>query len=97
MIPLGLILNELLTNSYKYAFRDNASEWIGINIFKEGTAYVLTYSDSGPGVPEGINHLESESLGVELIHMLTEQLNGDVRYSGESSNTYKINFEKIDN
>jgi len=97
MIPLGLIVNELVTNSYKHAFGKKADEWLSIEIYQNETNFVLKYSDSGPGVPEQINHLESDSLGIELIHMLTEQLNGEVRYSNSESNTYTIEFEKIDN
>jgi len=95
MIPLGLVVNELVTNSYKHAFNKTKSEWLSIGIRENSDKFVLEYSDSGPGVPAEINHLESDSLGVELIHMLTEQLNGDVNYN--LANTYIINFEKIAN
>lgn len=95
MISLGLILNELITNSYKYAFNNSEEKWIKISLKKESNKIEIIYSDSGPGIPEYINPQESESLGLELIHVLTDQLEGEVHYDNSNGSTFTINFNEI--
>jgi len=72
-IPLGLILNELLTNSFKYAFEDKNSGNIHINIIKNESKYNFAYSDDGVGLDtDALN--TSNSLGMRLITRLSHQL-----------------------
>ncbi|NUM50517.1 MAG: hypothetical protein HUU48_05320 [Flavobacteriales bacterium] len=74
MVPLGLMLNELLTNSFKHAFNDNLNGVIHISIQSDSNHYfALKYSDNGTwkNPPELHNHF-----GMELIETLTEQLEG---------------------
>jgi len=74
-IPLGLILNELLTNSFKYAFEGKKSGVISINIVKNETQYHFSYKDDGVGLD--LNELKTiESLGIRLITRLSHQLGG---------------------
>ncbi|TNE53357.1 MAG: sensor histidine kinase [Bacteroidetes bacterium] len=86
MIPLGLILNELLTNSYKYAFEEGKVNSIRLKIQKtEEHQFVLIYADSGPGISEDIDVFNSGTLGLELITILSEQIGGELQYLRESS------------
>lgn len=94
MVPLGLIINELVTNSYKYAFKNVEEKWIRISIEKESDRFYLNYSDSGPGIPENIVPSESGTLGLELIHILTEQLQGEVHYKKGKDNMFTITFKR---
>ncbi len=72
-IPLGLILNELLTNSYKYAFKGKKNGNIYIKIKKSETQYNFIYSDDGVGLD--LNNLKTtDTLGMRLITRLSQQL-----------------------
>jgi two-component sensor histidine kinase len=93
MTPLGLIINELLTNSYKYAFSKNAEGDISISINSVGeNQFILEYSDTGTGLPENINFKNVETLGLGLIKILSEQLNGTVEYSRDPKSKFSIEF-----
>ncbi len=73
-IPLGLIINELMTNSLKYAFPDSRSGEISITLSKtESGSNLLRYSDNGVGVPDGFDFRNSNTLGLRLVHEICEQ------------------------
>lgn len=81
-LPLGLITNELLTNSYKYAFPGNIEGIVSLKLEKvipEG--FRLTVSDNGIGLPEGFDLRNQESLGMFIIRLLIEQLDGSISVS----------------
>ncbi len=93
-VPLGLILNELITNSFKYGIgiQGGGTISIGLQQLKEG-AFQLLYSDSGPGIPEGIDFKNHNSLGMRLIGRLSRQLGGNAKVNlGENWNI-EINFK----
>ena len=96
MAPLGLMLNEMLTNSYKYAFNESEMNWIKIEIEAEADSFKLIYSDSGPGIPSHISPAKSGTLGLELIYILAEQLDGVVRYDKSPESTFLIHFNKTE-
>ncbi|MFD1160968.1 sensor histidine kinase [Hwangdonia seohaensis] len=93
---LGLILNELVTNSFKHAFKMDKINSLEISILKKNDHYLLVYSDSGPGLPENYNFEASESLGMQLILILADQLNGEMNYSNDGKSTFKIQFKPIE-
>lgn len=93
MVPLGLIINELVTNSYKYAFSDLPKGQLCIDIEKQEDFYVLKYHDNGPGVPETIDIHQSGSLGLELVNILTEQLSGTLKYNRKEISEFIITFK----
>jgi two-component sensor histidine kinase len=76
-IPCGLILNELLTNALKYAFPDGRSGNIHITLRAAAEQATLSVRDTGIGFPEGFDFRNTESLGLQLVGMMTEQLRGD--------------------
>ncbi len=89
-IPLGLIVNELVTNSYKHAFTSNPNGLIDVSFHKSATGYTLIVSDNGLGyVPEDG---KSQGLGMELIHMLVEQLGGSIVFTKNNGTTAVVNF-----
>ena len=93
-IPLGLILNELVTNSCKYAFSENKIGTISMAIFtaKDGE-YIFEYRDNGPGIPSEFDFKKTESLGLRLIQRLVKQLRGTFNYRYENLSIFEIKFK----
>ncbi|MCX7787527.1 MAG: PAS domain S-box protein [Spirochaetes bacterium] len=73
---LGLIINELITNSMKYAFTDQESGSISIEIGSGEDGLRIRYEDDGAGLPKGFTLEQSEGFGLQLVTLLTEQLGG---------------------
>jgi len=92
-IPLGLIINELTTNSLKYAFPDGRTGIININLAQvESGNYLLIFTDNGVGVPDGFDFRNCESLGLKLIHSIGEdQMLGKIII--ENSNGIRCSLE----
>lgn len=94
-IPLGLIINELVTNSLKHAFPDNRNGVIQLQIRKTGpVAFELIVSDDGVGFSD--EKRQHKSFGLELIQLLASQLRGHVRLESISGTRYTITFQEID-
>ncbi len=95
-IPLGLILNELLTNAIKYAFlgMENGRVTISLKLRKD-QFYELIFRDDGIGIPKNINFEKTESLGLYLIKILTQQIDGTVMMTSDHGTVYKIVFPKV--
>jgi two-component sensor histidine kinase len=92
-IPLGLITNELITNSYKYAFNQSNVVKILVDLESLGKgAYKMTYKDFGSGLPQGVDVNSSKSLGMRLIYGLTHQLSGEIHYSNDGGSVFEITF-----
>ncbi|MCD6018387.1 MAG: hypothetical protein K0S53_1508 [Bacteroidetes bacterium] len=91
MIPIGLILNEAISNSLKYAFPDKKG-CINISLESKETKYTLIISDNGTGLREDFDVELHSHLGIQLIHMLTEQLDGKVTLESKAGVNYSICF-----
>ncbi len=91
MIPLGLILNEIISNSLKHAFLKNTGS-ICISLKSTKNKHPLTVKDDGKGLPEGFNVKKHANLGMQLIYMLAEQLNAKVSLDRKKGTSYKIQF-----
>ncbi len=92
-VPLGLILNELMTNSYKYAFADVNEGSIEIALHRDGN-YELTYKDSGPGLPASVNLATHKGLGMRVIRSLSKQIGGTFTYD-EQRKSIVITFKDM--
>lgn len=90
-IPVGLILNELISNALKYAFSANGDGELDISLIKENEEYVLQVSDSGAGLPD--NFTESHSMGMRLVKVLTEQLDGLLKIENEGGAHFTLKFK----
>ncbi|MFC1669333.1 PAS domain S-box protein [Spirochaetota bacterium] len=78
-IPCALIINELISNSFKHAFKDMKSSLIEIEFKQQKKgSYVLTVSDNGVGLPEKFDIAQCDSLGLQLVEALTNQLEGTI-------------------
>jgi len=96
-IPLGLLINEAVTNALKYGFADEEEGEIYIALKKElDKQYVLNIGDNGVGFPETINYKNTKSLGLKLIHNLTRQLKGTIQRDVSKKGTnYIIKFQEV--
>jgi two-component sensor histidine kinase len=93
IVPLGLIANELFTNSFKYAFESGIAGTIAMSMTKmQKGNFILTYRDNGPGLPEQFDMQKASSLGLRLIYRLGKQLGGIVAYN-KQQNTFTIKFK----
>ena len=92
-ISLGLILNELITNSYKYALADKRELKIGLYLKKEGDdMYQMMYSDNGPEIKVPFQQLVKKGFGLRLASRLSRQLQGTFAYEFENENRFIITF-----
>ena len=95
-IPLGLIVNELVSNAYKYAFEQQASGKIkiGIKALNE-TDYELKVDDDGKGLPDDFNPSKSKSLGLKLVSILSRQLRGKFSSSSSKGANFVVLFKDL--
>jgi two-component sensor histidine kinase len=92
-VPLGLILNELMTNSFKHAVLPNKDLEIRVEMIAIGAnEFELTYHDNGPGLSRDFQSQFSESLGMRLIFGLTNQINGKVLFEKKEGLHVNIRF-----
>ncbi|UTJ07162.1 histidine kinase dimerization/phosphoacceptor domain -containing protein [Arcobacter roscoffensis] len=92
-IPCALIINELVTNTYKYAFENTPKAKLYISLFKEKDNYVLIVKDNGKGIDKKIDVKNSQTLGLKLINSIcTLQLHGKVEYISNHGAMFKITF-----
>ncbi len=91
MIPLGLILNEIISNSYKYAFPTNEGR-IDIEMSKADKHYKLVVKDNGIGFKVNFDIKRDSNLGMQLIYMLAEQMDGKVSVDSVLGVAYEIIF-----
>ena len=101
-IPLGLIVNELITNALKHAFPAGRTGTVFVTLrylaefapnrtLDEGSA-VLTVEDDGVGLPAGFNVQKQESMGIYLIRILTRQLRGALQVDGDGKTQFRLVF-----
>ena len=81
-VPFGLIVNEVLTNMIKYAFPHNREGRIRVTLKGDQSSLKLTLADNGIGLPDGYRPEESTGMGMRLVLMMVEQLNGTYTLSG---------------
>ncbi|HYO80625.1 MAG TPA: PAS domain S-box protein [Bryobacteraceae bacterium] len=91
-IPCGLIVNELVTNSFKHAFPNGRSGRVDVFLKCERGKCVLQVSDDGVGVPSHVNFEEMNSLGLTLVSVLAKQLGGDLRVQGTAGTQVSVEF-----
>lgn len=89
-VPFGLILNELITNSFKYARTPDKKLRIEIHVVKDQNNVSLVYNDNGPGMNEALP--KKNALGVELIRSLSEQVDGVYGFENKDGLLFKLSF-----
>ncbi|NYB53092.1 MAG: PAS domain S-box protein [Methanobacteriaceae archaeon] len=91
-IPLGLIVNELISNTLKHAFPDNSPGEITVKLHKKGDMFHLMVADNGVGLPEGLDFKKSHSLGMRLVNTLVDQINGTIELDQTEGTCFLIKF-----
>jgi two-component sensor histidine kinase len=94
-IPLGLIINELVTNSIKYAFPENIGR-ITIKLVSNNDQHELTIADNGTGISEDLILESSKTLGLQLVNSLINQLDGKLEVDTSQGTKFKIIFQEIE-
>jgi PAS domain S-box-containing protein len=96
-IPCGLIVNELISNSLKYAFEGRERGDLFLDLQQSGTTITLRVADNGVGLPDGFRYEKTDSLGVQLVYTLTEQLDGTIRVTSkpEKGTEFLVTFEML--
>ncbi len=94
-IPCGLIVNELVSNCFKYAFENQKQGNIRISLTKDkDNNKLLVVHDSGRGLPQDLNIETNDSLGLQLVWTLVDQIDGKINYEFSSGSKFIINFKR---
>lgn len=92
-IPCGLIINELISNSFKHAFNDHDKGTIKISLIREGkNEFLLQVADDGKGMDPEFEVEQSRSLGMRIVYKLTQQIDGDLQYDFSHGTEFNIRF-----
>jgi len=89
-IPFGLIMNELISNSLKYAFPEGNKGEVVINIRREDHTLKVVYKDNGIGIPADLDWRNTRSLGLRLVRSLVEQLNGKIELDKSAGTVFSM-------
>jgi two-component sensor histidine kinase len=89
-IPIGLMINELISNSLKYAFPDGRKGEISIAIYRQDTTLTVMYKDNGIGIPDDFDWRNARSLGLRLVISLVEQLEGTIELDQTTGTAFNI-------
>jgi len=94
-IPCGLIVNELVSNALKHAFPGGRTGEVRVVLASKGEdIYELTVSDNGVGLPDGLDYLRTKSMGMQLVVVLAQQLDADLRYGGGPGTTFSLTLKE---
>ncbi|SCG86889.1 histidine kinase dimerization/phosphoacceptor domain -containing protein [Methanobacterium congolense] len=94
-VPSGLIINEIISNSLKYAFDDDRGE-IKISLRKDDDEMVLKISDNGKGFSKDFDFRTTETLGLQLVNSLVQQLDGKIEIDNTNGVGFKITFRELE-
>jgi len=97
-IPLGLLINEIITNALKHGLSDNEAGILSVKMQRlEASNFLLEIGDNGIGYPDNFKSKKHNSLGLRLIQQLTIQLNGTIEKVPNKAGThYKLQFQEIE-
>ncbi|RPJ64867.1 MAG: sensor histidine kinase, partial [Alphaproteobacteria bacterium] len=101
---LGTIINELVSNSFKYAFPDRDRGEIRIKLHREekeecknegcrSASFTLIVSDNGVGIPENLDIEDLDSLGLQLVTSLVDQLDGELELKRDNGTEFTVRFK----
>ena len=95
-IPLGLILNELVSNVFKYAFPGMMQGQLTIKLEKMDGINILTVADDGLGIPEEIDFKNTSTLGLELVNSLVNQIDGEIELDRSHGTKFTIRYHEVE-
>lgn len=92
-IPCGIIINELMSNAFKYAFADGSAGTISVQLKQDGkNNFQLSVSDDGVGLPKDIDVNSTHTLGLQLVNSLVDQLGGKMKIDAEKGAAFSVSF-----
>jgi len=92
-IPCGMIINELVSNAMKHAFPSGRKGKVEINFKRHNSQVILRVSDDGVGLPDSVNISNPNSMGLEIVNLLTAQLEGNKMVTkGKNKTVFRISF-----
>lgn len=91
-IPCGLIINELISNALKYAFKGQGKGKLTVQVKHSDPALKIVIADNGKGLPANVDFRNTESLGLQLVVTLTEQINGKINLESKKGTKFTIEF-----
>ena len=94
-IPCGLIINEIVTNALKYAFTNQENGEVHVSLSQKNDLIQLVIADNGKGFPGNIDYRNTESLGMQLVVTLVQQLAGEIVLDNSSGAKYTITFKNF--
>jgi PAS domain S-box-containing protein len=95
-VPCGLIVNELITNSFKYAFKEGRPSSLSVRFIREDDLYILSVSDNGIGLPADYDWKSSTTLGLNLVRTLSAQLDARVEFVNDNGLQCRLAFKLPD-
>ena len=93
-LPLGLIVNELVSNSLKYAFPKGMNGCVTVRFHRSPENYILEVEDDGVGLPENMDIEQADSMGMKLVSNFTKQLNGEMELIMKNGTCFRIRFNE---
>jgi PAS domain S-box-containing protein len=95
-IPCGLIVNELISNALKHAFPEGRSGTLGLDLrTEEGDGYVLRVKDDGVGFPENLDFRKTETLGMQIVSTLVNQIDGRLALESQGGTHFILEFNEL--
>ena len=92
-IPFGLIINELISNIIKHAFKEGEKGNIKVKFYKKSNEYILSVQDDGIGLPSNLDFENTNTLGLKLVNALVDQLAGTVNINRDNGTHFIIKFQ----
>ena len=92
-IPCGLIVNELVSNALKYAFPEGKKGEVWVRLKDDSGLVTLVVSDNGIGLPDGFDFRQTDSLGLQLVTSLVEQINGEIFCENKIGTKFTVSFK----
>lgn len=96
-VPCALILNELISNSYKHAFKKKETGLIDISVHQKNGDVEFCVRDNGMGIPEAFLREDGTSLGLTIVRTLIRQVEGTFEIKNDVGTTARFRFEKVEN
>ncbi len=91
-VPCGLIVNELVTNCLKHAFPNSQAGLLRVSLEGDEEQFLLTVEDNGVGLPENVDPYQTSSMGLQLVNLLVEQLQGTMTFDRSAGAKFSILF-----
>jgi len=90
IFPLGIIINEIITNAFKHAFNGRSNGVIFVSVQDCGNTLELMIKDDGAGIPDSFDIKKTKGFGLNLVDILVQQMKGSLQITGTNGTEYSI-------